>query len=138
MEKPKSFKETMADIKTQYKEDQQRTNAKFKADREQNKLKTAEQKEKIKKTAELEKQERQEIQLQSVPVKAPIVKPAKASKKSKSNSKRKSSLDTSGGKNDVFNLFAQMILGLILSIPIFLMGLFAIVMLVMLVWSFIF
>ncbi|WKA59957.1 hypothetical protein QWY16_07580 [Planococcus shenhongbingii] len=93
MEKPKSFKETMSDIKTQYKKDMQHANSTFKANREQDKIKSTEMKQKM---------------------------------KEKPKTKRKSSLDTSGGKNDVFNLFAQMILGFILSIPIFLIGLFAI------------
>lgn len=105
MEKPKSFKETMSDIKTQFKEDQKRNNDKFIEGQEQNKVKNVAMKQKM---------------------------------KEKPKPRRESSLDSSGGKNDVFNLFAQMTLGLILSIPIFLIGLVAIIFMVMLVWSYIF
>ncbi|WP_074510283.1 hypothetical protein [Planococcus glaciei] len=138
MEKPKSFKESMVEIKNQFKEDQQRNNAKFKADREQNKIQNAERKEEIKKTAQIKKQEQQQTQIQSAPVEAPIVRATKAPKKPKPKSRRRSSLDTSGGKNDVFNLFAQMLLGLILSIPIFLIGLLVLVFIVMFIWTSIF
>lgn len=113
----------MSEIKTQFKEDQKRTNEKFKTDREQNKLKTAEQKEKIKETARLKQQQQQQVQSAPVIVNPPIENPTrrpKAVKKRKPKPRRKSSLDTSGGKDDVLNVFLMWLLAVVMTVPLFL------------------
>lgn len=58
--------------------------------------------------------------------------------KEKPKSKPKSSVNKSGGKGDSFNVFGQMFLGLLMSIPLFLIALVIIIFMGMMVWSFIF
>ena len=137
MEKPKSLKETMAEIKTQFKEDQKRTNDKFKTDREQNKIKAAEQKE----TARLKQQQQQQVQSAPVVVNTPIENPTrrpKAVKKRKPKPRRKSSLDTSGGKDDVLNVFLMWLLAVVMTVPLFLFVLLIFVFVIYYTWTSIF